>query len=314
MSEISDATYLRADDIQAALDLLREAGCAGLALPPRRSPRAGWVPFWYDAPGDARGAVDIFGPLTDAPLLQVHYGDDHGIWLTQAERGGSHCQLALVTPGPSTDDLDVDAVTERFVASGLLDAGQSEAWARWLFEAAEEVALDPVAAREALEEWFGWPLVRHMSNRAFAAGETDELEAAHPEAQLVESAGRKPDTPPEPNDWCPRDGLPPYMYQPVPSGEVDPAMLTRHLKHWREVGDFDDDRQAGFWVYNAYRKALPARWRHLADRVMNLRYAFGEQEGYGQPLEVTIRGILAVCDPDFDWGPYLARRKGEMRL
>jgi hypothetical protein len=35
---------------------------------------------------------------------------------------------------------------------------------------------------------------------------------------------------------------------------------------------------------------------------------------YEQRLRQTIRGILSVSDPSFDWEPYLARKKGQQRL
>jgi hypothetical protein len=93
---------------------------------------------------------------------------------------------------------------------------------------------------------------------------------------------------------------------------VDEAMLSRHVRHWVETQDFDDDRQAGFWAYTAYERALPSRYHFLANRVKNLELAFPET--YEQELRGTLRGILAVSPRDFDWEPYLARKAGEARL
>src|SRR5690349_2071345 len=79
---------------------------------------------------------------------------------------------------------------------------------------------------------------------------------------------------PTPNEWCPVVGLPAFMYKPIPTGSVDEALLERHIDHWFDTGDFDEERQAGFWMYTAYTRALPAELRYLADRVMNLQLAF----------------------------------------
>ncbi len=115
------------------------------------------------------------------------------------------------------------------------------------------------------------------------------------------------------NEWCPRPGLPAFMYFPVPDGDVDEVMLERHVRHWLETGDWDNEQQAGFWVYTGYCRALPSHLRFLADRIMNLELAFGS-ERYEAQLRRTIRGILAVTDPAFDWEPYLNMESGEQRL
>ena len=96
-----------------------------------------------------------------------------------------------------------------------------------------------------------------------------------------------------PNKWCPVPGLPSFMYRPVPSGTVDPDLLERHVQHWLGTGDFDVERQAGFWLYTAYGRALPKDQRFLADRIMNLALAFPDH--YEDELRSTIRGILATA-------------------
>lgn len=103
------------------------------------------------------------------------------------------------------------------------------------------------------------------------------------------------------------------MYLPVPTGNVDTTLLDRHIQHWLETQDWDDDRQIGFWMYNAYRRALPNSMRYLADRIMNLELAFGA-ELYEEKLRQTIQGILAIADPNFDWEPYLNKKAGAIRL
>lgn len=115
-----------------------------------------------------------------------------------------------------------------------------------------------------------------------------------------------------PNAWCPVAGLPPFMYQPVPGGSVDDALLERHIDHWFDTNDFDEERQAGFWMYTAYTRALPGELRYLADRIMNLGLAF--PDAYEEELRKTIRGILASAKAGFDWEPYFAKKLGEQKL
>ena len=115
-----------------------------------------------------------------------------------------------------------------------------------------------------------------------------------------------------PNEWCPVSGQPSFMYRPVPSGDVDSALLQRHVQHWLETGDFDETRQVGSWLYNAYRQALPEDLRFLADRVMNLPLAFPDR--FEEELHATLRGILAAASPGFDWEPYFAHKLGEQKL
>lgn len=116
---------------------------------------------------------------------------------------------------------------------------------------------------------------------------------------------------PTPNEWCPVSGLPAFMYKPVPAGAVDETLLERHMDHWFE-GDFDEERQAGFWMYTAYTRALPGEYRYLADRIMNLTLAF--PDGYDDEMRKTIRGILVTAKAGFDWEPYFARKLGEQKL
>jgi hypothetical protein len=101
------------------------------------------------------------------------------------------------------------------------------------------------------------------------------------------------------------------MYLPVPDGSADASLLERHVRHWIETRDFDEDRQAGFWLYTAYKRALPKEQGFLADRIMNLELAFPDR--YEEQLRNCIRSILALS-PDFDWEPYLARTAGEQTL
>ena len=116
-----------------------------------------------------------------------------------------------------------------------------------------------------------------------------------------------------PNQWCPRENAPPFMYLPVPSYDVDEKQVNRHYEYWIETNDFDNDNQIGFWLYNAYKKALPKDYKYLADRIMNILWAYGNKS-YAEKLKQTIIGILSVSDRDFDFEPYFAKQLGGEKI
>lgn len=96
---------------------------------------------------------------------------------------------------------------------------------------------------------------------------------------------------------------PAFMDLPLPdaSGLDDArrAEVERHVAYWQTTRDWNDDAQEGFWMYTRYQELLPARWRFLADRLMNLHDAPAQRE--------TIAAILAVVPADTDWEPTLAQ-------
>jgi hypothetical protein len=112
----------------------------------------------------------------------------------------------------------------------------------------------------------------------------------------------------QPNEWCPVPHAPACMYLPVPVSMTDAAEVERHVRYWLETNDFDEARQIGFWLYHAYKKALPENYRYLADRVMNLEYVYGCPMNE-EKLRESIVGILSVARKDFDWEPYFAKEK-----
>lgn len=115
------------------------------------------------------------------------------------------------------------------------------------------------------------------------------------------------------NQWCPRENAPHFMYLSVPSSLVDEKLIERHYEYWLSTNDFDDDKQIDFWLYNAYKKSLPVEYKYLADRIINIRWAFGA-ELYAVKLKETIMGILSVSEKDFDYEPYFSRQLGGEKI
>ncbi|MBW4440524.1 MAG: hypothetical protein KME10_04670 [Plectolyngbya sp. WJT66-NPBG17] len=176
--------------------------------------------------------------------------------------------------------------------------------------------VDLKSIRTQLSEILGFVTFDWLGYADLSMQTQKELSCRFPEAVFVLKSQRgKADTTiePVPNEWCAKPGLPTLMYLPVPNGSADEVLLERHIKHWVETRDWDDAREAGFWLYTAYRRALPNRMHYLADRIMNLELAFGS-ELYEAKLRQTIKGILSISDPAFNWEPYLKRMAGEQRL
>jgi len=310
MSEFSDAYFLFGGTCNDAASLLKRIHRHGFVLPVMGR----YVPFFADDACDAGQIVEAIIEHNPGTLLHYAYASDHGLRLTAFDGSRESFVIDLQRRGPSLND------TPTIVAEAGRLGMTTDETARQLEGLLTETALDGEIDLEKTRarlgdilgvhfiEWFGCADLTALSLK-------DILER-FPEGKLVlkNRRGKALDeTRPTPNQWCPKPGLPGFMYLAVPDGDVDVAMVERHVRHWMETSDFDVDRQAGFWMYNAYYRALPSRMRYLANRVMNLMLVFGPVN-YEKALRRTIRGILAVVGSDFDWEPYLARKKGEQRL
>jgi hypothetical protein len=139
--------------------------------------------------------------------------------------------------------------------------------------------------------------VSWLSCAALTYRSQKELKQRFPGAEFVNVAKRgkiETPAPPTPNEWCSEPGQPSFMYLPVPSVQLaaeQEAMVNRHFRYWTEFGDYDDEAQQGFWMYERYREALPSRYRYLADRVINL---------HRQPTKLleTLRAITGLGGSD----------------
>jgi hypothetical protein len=181
--------------------------------------------------------------------------------------------------------------------------------------AGSQAELDLKSARQLARTAFGCPLHEWTTCADLSRESEQSFRERFPDAQFILKSRRGQadnEHVGQPNEWCPVPGLPAWMYLPLPQGKHDAELVERHVQHWLATADFDAERQAGSWLLTAYQRALPSRYRFLADRMTNLRRAF--PESYERALRETICGILAVSQPDFDWQPYFDRKKGEIRL
>jgi hypothetical protein len=309
VSEFSDSYYLRAP-ADVARRLVTRVNAFGVVLPSDGP----WTPFLLDEP---RGAGDLLPEaLAHNPgvLLIYYFAEDHGLGLSAYEGQEKRLQITGAADGPSENDI-----ARTLSAVGELNIVRDDRVAdleALLAELALDERRDPGACRDRLGKAFGVGFLPWTSCAQLSRSSKRDLRQRFPTGLFVleRLRGKPPKMEhPEPNEWCPEPEMPPFMYWPVPDGPVDEAILTRHVRHWIETRDFDEARQAGFWLYNGYKRALPARFGFLADRIMNLSLAF-PAERYDEELRRTLRGILAVVPKDFEWEPYLGRRAGETRL
>jgi hypothetical protein len=309
MSEFSDCYFLRTRDSSDVKKLLTRTRRHGLILPTTRA----WIPFLVD------GLLDVGGPSpnivqrNEGLLLHYAYAEDHGFALSLFRDTEAHLRIDVQRRGPS--EMDLPGIVNAACHLGLTSAdGQDLETA--LMPATLPALTDIASMRDQLARLWDFDPRLCLSCADLARSSKRDLSKRYPEAIFVLTSlrGRYDKTEqPAPNEFCPVPGLPSFMYLPVPTvGDIDEQMLERHVRHWMSGADFDDDRQVGFWLLNAYHRALPSRYAYLADRVMNLSLAFPTQ--YELALRETIRAVLAISGCDFDWQPYLTRQAGEQRL
>lgn len=310
MSEFSDSYHLLGSDDKAVKRLLRAAARHGAVL----SSKARWTAFLVDGVADAGAPAEAVVRHNGGVLLHLAYADDHGLWLKLFDGARAVGELGVTRRGGDAGDpAAFCAALERLGGAGAREAARLRALAE---QHAGDGAGDALSAIcEEVVGMLGLAAARRLSCADLTRDRKGLVEQFPGVEFVLEKRRGAADKAvvSAPNRWCPAPGLPAFMYLPVPDGEVDSAMLARHVEHWLTTGDWDEERQAGFWLMTAYQRALPTRHRHLGDRIMNLGLAFPREE-YRVELERTLRGILAVASAGFDWVPYLERRAGEQRL
>jgi hypothetical protein len=269
-----------------------------------------WTPFLVDGLRDAGGVAPEMAEQNRHVMLHYAYAEDHGLTLAIYQGPERVMSIEVQRRGPS--DLDTDAIIGAVRSLGFGDASALRAV---LEDARRDTVLNMDEARARIGSALGIAFPVSISCADLSRSSLNELQRRFPGGRAVLRSRRgKADhrEQPSPNEWCPVGGLPDFMYLPLPSGAVEASELERHVHHWLSTGDFDVERQAGFWLHTAYRRALPSRFAFLADRIMNLSVAFPDH--YEAALRQTLRAVLAVAEDGFDWNPYLARKAGEQRL
>jgi hypothetical protein len=315
MSEVSDSYHLRTGDPAQVARLLRAVRRYGAVL----ATEGRYIPFLVDGARDAGSVIDDVVSHNPGVLVHYAYAEDHGLWLRAFDKASHVATIALRRRrAPGDDPADPRTTADALAAVGALSRRQAARLAQVLRGAADEGEAPLARLRDEIVALIGLSHTVRLSCTALTYQSPRALLQQLPATLVLKRLRGRADQEieghaHEPNEWCPRAAMPACMYQAVPTGEVDEAMLARHLAHWLTTTDWDDDKQEGFWLHSAYERALPDRAAFLASRIMNLQLAFGA-DGYRAALEQTLRGILATAPRDFDWEPYLARTKGAVRL
>ncbi|PZV10427.1 MAG: hypothetical protein DCF22_16845 [Leptolyngbya sp.] len=310
MSEFSDCYYLLNATTEEVVFLLKKARRYGLVL----SAMGCHVPFLVDGSWDAGKLSDLVVENNSGLLLHYSYAEEHGLWMTVYESHNEAFTIDIQRRGRSENDLG--AILAEVERLNLVTRDRCTQLRAILEEVALEDTVELSRVQTQLSEIFGIDFFSWLGCADLSAQSQKNLSQRFPDATFVLKSQRgKADKAikPTPNRWCPQPDLPAFMYLPVPDGVINETLLEQHIKHWIETQDWDEDRQAGCWLYTAYCRTLPSRMRYLANRIMNLGLAFGD-EMYEAELRRTIRGILAVTDSTFDWQPYLNKMAGEQRL
>ena len=316
MSEFSDSYHLHTSDPTQATRLLRAARRYGAVLPTTTT----FVPFLVDGRAEAGGVVEEVLAHNVGLLVHYAYAENHGLWIRTFDNASCVATIDISRRRTLGDDVpDPKITTATLTKAGAVAPGKARRLERVLQRARDDAGGPLEELRDEIVNLLGLSNVSWVSCAELAYGGEKELLRRFPGTTFVLKSRRtraekeREEACREANEWCPCAGMPACMYQEVPDGDVDESMLARHVQHWLTTDDWDNASQSGFWLYTAYERALPARMRFLANRIMNLWLAFGASN-YRKALERTIRGVLAVTPRDFDWEPYLARRKGEQRL
>jgi hypothetical protein len=310
MSEFSDCYYLLDTSREAIGSLLKSIHRYGMILPLTHR----YTPFLVDGAWDAGQLLDKVIERNPGVLLHYSYAEDHGLWITAYERADLAFTIDIQRRGPSENDRDT--ILEKAEALDLVSGSLLHQLQAILTETTVQTKTELDRVRTQLSDVLDITFFSWLSCAGLSMQTQKKLACRFPEAVFVLPSRRgKADTTLTltPNEWCAQPGLPAFMYLPVPTGIVDDGLLERHVNHWLDTNDWDDERQVGFWLYTAYCRALPSRMRYLANRIMNLGLAF-DTTLYEIKLRQTIIGILAVTDPAFDWEPYLNQKAGEQRL
>lgn len=317
MSEFSDSYHLRTRDPARVIQLLRAAKRYGAVLPTS----TGFVPFLVEGAADVGGVAPEVLAHNAGVLVHYAYAEDHGLVIRAFENAACVATIDIQRRRKRGDGaLEPKATATALARIRAIGPRSTARIENVLRRARDDRGATPLEdLRDELVKILRLAHVIGLSCSALSHGGEKELLRQFPGTKIVMKSRRhRPDKETtaeshEPNEWCPRSDMPAFMYMAVPDGTVDKAMLARHLEHWLTTGDWDVDAQTGFWLHSGYRRALPAPMHFLADRIMNLWLAFGD-ERYTRELERTLRGILAVAPRDFDWNPYLARKEGAVRL
>lgn len=294
MSEFGDSYHLRTSDTRAAVRLIRKTGRYGMVLPSSGP----YTPFPVEGLDEVASPMDALVEHNEQVLIHYVFAEDHGCWIRVFEGTTAIATLSFVEAGQLQPDrrplsINADNLVPALAALRSLSIIDEVAAVR-LEDLARDVVVPEVgpkvAAALGLEQvdWLSCADLTYQGRRA--------LRERFPDAQFVNVEQR--------GKARARLSFEEQMALPIPEAALDEAqeqMVRRHYRYWIEFGDWDDEAQQGFWMYEHYEAVLPTRYRYLPFQLMNYIGSLRDPD----KARRVLRAIIGLIGPEVDWEPYL---------
>ncbi|MEH2325429.1 MAG: hypothetical protein V7K32_18105 [Nostoc sp.] len=294
MSEFSDSYHLLASNIKDAKSLIRQSERYGMVIPSSGK----YIPFIVEGLKEAGGPIDQLVQHNTQLLIHYAYAGDYGCWVKFFDKD---IELACLCyqAGDNLLFKKLAVPLNNLVSRAIIN----ESTASSLQDLATDLVVKEIGSKIA--GVLGLQHVSWLSCTDLTYQSKKELQKKFSGAEFVNvSKQGQIEAPAQciPNEWCSEPDQPSFMYLPVPSVLLtveQEAMVNRHFQYWTKFGDYDNETQQGFWMYELYRMYLPSRYRYLCNRLMNLLYT--------QPTKLleTLRAIIKLIDTDLNWEEYL---------
>ena len=285
MSEFSDSYHLLTSIPQDVDQLIRRVRRFGFVMPTQNR----FIPFLIEGLGDVGGPADAVIECNESFLLHYAYAEDSGCCIRifdntieVATLNFPSDQMEVPHPAQQAHLPSLEALRDR----GIINSSTHAALQRLTLSPLEDELGSKVASAFGLErvQWLSCADLTYQTDKALRA----RFAGSHfvNKAQKGKAVGRT------------FEELMALQLPVVLLDQGQEAMALRHYRYWTEFGDYEEDLQEGFWMYNFYKSLLPTRYRYLPDQLMNLT------EGGSRTL-ATIRAIMGLAGSNVDWAPLL---------
>ncbi|MEH2056491.1 MAG: hypothetical protein V7K97_10115 [Nostoc sp.] len=294
MSEFSDSYHLLASNIKDVKFLIQQSNRYGMVI----SSSGKYIPFIVEGLEEAGGPIDQLIQHNTQLLIHYAFAAEHGCWVKFFDKD---IELACLSYQPEDNQLfkKLAAPLDNLLSRAIIN----ESTASSLQNLATDLVVEEIGSKIA--GVLGLQHVSWLSCTDLTYQSKKDLQKRFPDSEFVNVSKRgQIEIPAQciPNEWCSEPDQPSFMYLPVPSVLLtveQEAMVNRHFQYWTQFGDYDNETQQGFWMYELYRMYLPSRYRYLCNRLMNLLYT--------QPTKLleTLRAIIQLVGTDVNWEEYL---------
>ncbi|MEH2170651.1 MAG: hypothetical protein V7K41_29175 [Nostoc sp.] len=289
MSEFSDSYHLSTSNIKDVKLLIRQSDRYGVVIPSSTK----YIPFILEGLEEVGGSIDQLVQHNTKLLIHYAFAEDHGCWINFFDKDR---ELACLSYQAGDNQLfkKLAAPLDNLLSRAIIN----ESTASSLQELATDLVVEEIGPKIA--GVLGLQHVSWLSCADLTYQSKKDLQKRFPGAEFINFSKRgqiQTSAQCIPNEWCSEPDQPSFMYLPVPSLQLtveEEAMVNRHFQYWTKFGDYNNETQEGFWMYEHYRKYLPSRYRYLSNRLMNL---------YGQPTKLleTLGAIIKLIGTNVNW-------------